>query len=331
MPHLCRPVRLNSINCLFISFDVLSRMTMALANPTSASHALTGMVLAAAAFALLTSVDTIFKIVALGHPAYQILFINAFFALIPILVWTFLTGGMVRLQTMRLPQHLVRGSASVMSAFAAIYAYSRLPLTDFYAIVFAGPLIVTAMSAFWLGEKVDPARWLAILVGFMGIMVVANPFDHAQMVHGSAALLGRFGALISVFCYALSTVMVRRMRQGETNMTFSFYGYLAAILISGTLLVVRGGPAVTANDIVHLSLSGVLAGISSICLMTAYHRTPVALIAPFQYTQIIWGAVAGYLIWKQVPNMHLIGGALIVAASGLFVIYREIRTKEVTD
>lgn len=303
---------------------------MALLNPTSDKHALTGMVLAAVAFALLTSVDTIFKMVAMGHPAYQILFINAFFALIPILVWTLITGGFKRLKTQRLPQHLVRGSASVMSAFAAIYAYSRLPLTDFYAIVFAGPLLVTMMSAFWLGERVDNARWLAIVVGFMGIMIVANPFDpNLQSAHGSSALLGRFGALISVFCYALSAVMVRRMRLGETNMTFSFYGYVVCILITGALLLLRGGSPITVLDIMHLSVSGVLAGISSICLMTAYHRTPVALIAPFQYTQIIWGAVAGYLIWQHLPDMHLIGGAAVVAASGLFVIYREIRTKDV--
>jgi drug/metabolite transporter (DMT)-like permease len=135
------------------------------------------MILAAAAFALMTCMDTIFKLVSVGHPAYQILLINALFALVPVVGWSLLTGGLARLQTMRPVQHIVRGSMGVMSSFAAIYAYSRLPLTDFYAIVFAGPLIVTAMSAFWLGEKVEPARWLAIVVGFSGIMIIADPFE----------------------------------------------------------------------------------------------------------------------------------------------------------
>ena len=297
--------------------------------PVSSEHSSrTGMVLAATAFALLTSVDTIFKLLATGHPAYQILFINAFFALVPILTWTFITGGFVRLRTLRPMQHMARGSISVLSAFAAIYAYSRLPLTDYYAIVFAGPLIVTAMSAFWLEEKVDKARWSAILLGFIGILIVARPFDMNKELGDSELTIGRFAAFLSVFCYSLSAVVVRRMRLGETNMTFAFYGYISCLLITGFIFWLRGGPHLANSDIAHLALSGTLAGISSICLMTAYHRTPVALVAPFQYTQIMWGALAGYILWAHIPEQRLILGALLVAASGLFVIYREMRTQD---
>ncbi|MFY9286939.1 MAG: DMT family transporter [Alphaproteobacteria bacterium] len=295
--------------------------------PTTPEHSsLTGMILAAAAFGLLTAVDTIFKYVSLsGYSSYQILFINAIFALIPILTWTMMTGGLVRLRTTRPMQHMARGATSVMSAFAAIYAYTHIPLTNFYAIVFAGPLLVTIMSAFWLNEKVDNARWLAIVVGFMGIMIVANPFDDAAATRNTGVLAGRFAAFISVFCYALSAVVVRRMRLGETNMTFAFYGYISCILITALFLLLRGGIEMHFKDVMHLALSGTLAGISSICLMTAYHRTPVALVAPFQYTQIIWGAISGYLIWSNIPSFRLLVGAGVVATCGLFVIYREMR------
>ena len=306
-------------------------MAMAGTLATTEHSSLSGMALAASAFALQTSVDTFFKLVATGgHPAYQILVINGCFALVPILIWTMMTGGFKRLYTVRLPQHIARGAVSVMSAFAAIYAYSRLPLTDFYAIVFAGPLIVTAMSAFWLGEKIESARVLAILAGFAGILIVANPFD----MHGATAisridvLAGRFAAFVSIFCYALSVIMVRRMRLGETNLSFCFYGYLVAIAIGAGFLWLRGAPPLDGKTIALLACSGTLAGISSICLMTAYHRTTVSLIAPFQYTQIVWGAVAGYLLWAQMPNMRLITGAAVVAASGLFVIYREFSLPE---
>jgi drug/metabolite transporter (DMT)-like permease len=299
---------------------------MALAPASSEHSSFSGMALAGVAFALLTSVDTIFKLISEGHPAYQILFVNSCFALIPIFVWVTLTGGPTRLRTLRLPQHLARGSTSVLSAFAAIYAYSRLPLTDFYAIVFAGPLIVTALSAFWLGEEVDRSRWFAIGVGFTGILFIANPFQPSMQSQG-AMFLGRFAAFISVFCYALSSVMVRRMRLGETNVAFSFYGYVAALLIGGVLYMARGAPPLAIGDVSYLMLSGTLAGMSSICLMTAYHRTPVALVAPFQYTQIIWGALAGYLIWKHVPDANLVMGATIVAGSGMFVIYREFKAR----
>ena len=305
--------------------------------PAFGRNSLSGMALAAMAFALLTSVDTIFKLLAAGgHPTYQLVLINACFAMLPILLWTMATGGLTRLATARLPQHLARGCASVLSAFAAVYAYSRLPLTDFYAIVFAGPLVVTAMAAFWLGESVEPARWWAIALGFAGILIVTNPLAspllavHKGEIHPQqiAGLLGRFAAFISVFCYALSVIMIRRMRGLETNLSFSFYGYLTAVLIGGALCLVRGMPDLSLSDVAHLALSGTIGGIASICMMTAYHRSPVALVAPFQYTQIIWGALAGFLIWQHVPSRHLIAGAAIVALSGLFVIYREMKGKE---
>jgi drug/metabolite transporter (DMT)-like permease len=305
------------------------KMTMALTISPSERNSLSGVTLGAVAFALLTSVDTIFKLMATrGFPAYQILLINACFAIVPILLWTMMTGGLTRLHTARPAQHLVRGGISVMSAFAAIYAYSRLPLTDFYAIVFAGPLIVTALSSFWLGEKIGVERWLAILIGFAGILVVAGPFDAHSSVYNANVSLGRFAAFVSIFCYALSVVMIRHMRLGESNMSFSFYGYVAAFIIGGTWFALHGGQPLKASDVSCLALSGTINGISSICLMTAYHRTPVALVAPFQYTQIIWGALAGYILWAQTPTMQLILGAVIVAASGLFVIYREFRVKE---
>lgn len=295
------------------------------------------MALAAIAFALLTCSDTIFKLLASGgHPAYQILLINGCFALLPILLWTRLTGGFGRLSTTRLPQHLARGATSVVAAFASIFAYSRLPLTDFYAIVFAGPLVVSIMGAFWLGEKIDAARWVAIIIGFLGILVVVNPLaspilnsrHHVMTAHEGAAMFGRMAAFGSVFCYALSVTMVRRMRVNESNMSFSFYGFLASLSICACLCIILGTPDISWSDVGHLALTGVLTGIASICMMTAYHRTPVALVAPFQYTQIIWGAIAGFVIWQHVPSHHLMAGAAIVAGSGLYIIHLEMKAKE---
>jgi drug/metabolite transporter (DMT)-like permease len=304
-------------------------MTATVFMSSRAEHSpISGMVLAAAAFALMTSVDTIFKLMVQGHPVYQLLLINGCFGLIPVVGWALLTGGFARFATPRPIQHLVRGSISVMSSFAAIYAYSRLPLTHFYSFVFTGPLIVTALSAFWLNEKIDRTRWLAIIAGFIGIVFVVNPFSDGTELHGISAITGRAAALVSVFCYALSVIMIRRMRLGESNLAFSWWGYVASLLICGTLWLIRGAPEIHTADVLRLVVSGFLSGIASICLLTAYYRSPVALVAPFQYTQIIWGAIAGWLFWAQVPSLHLLMGAAIVAASGLYVIYSETRARE---
>ncbi|MGE3623309.1 MAG: DMT family transporter [Bdellovibrionales bacterium] len=306
-------------------------MTLSVSGSCNASCARSahrsGMILAAAAFALLTSVDIIFKLMAEHHPAYQILFVNGCFASIPILAWAMLTGGIRRFYTRRPLLHLARGSVSVLSAFCAVYAYSRLRLTNYYAILFAGPLIVMILSAWLLHEKMDRGHWAAAVAGFVGVLVVINPFTDMGYADGEAAW-GRLAALLSVFCYAVSVLMIRRMRLGETNLTFAFYGYVASLAIGGALLFLLDGPPMRAGDFVRLALSGFLAGLSSICLLTAYHRSPVALVAPFQYTQICWGALGGWLIWSHVPDMHVAAGAAIVAGSGLYVIFREMRGPE---
>jgi len=286
------------------------------------------MLLAATAFALMTSSDTIFKLMADNHPAYQILLVNGGFATLPILGWALLTGGLERLHTARPFLHLLRGSLGFFSGYCAIYAYSRLSLANFYAIVFSGPLIVTALSFFLLGEKIDKTRWLVILAGFFGVVLVTHPFAGVGPAHSAMAAAGRVAAILSVSCYALSVVMIRRMRLGESNLAFSLYGYVATAFIAGAMLLIGGGHEMTARDFAHLMLSGFLTGIASICLMTAYQGSPVAIVAPFQYTQILWGAFAGWLLWQQLPSLRLITGATIVAASGLFLIYREMRFSE---
>ncbi len=314
------------INWPFTNSVVVLRMSAAQATSHTEHNSLWGMAMGAVAFALMTTVDTIFKLMAEHHPAHQILFVNGALALIPVVLWAMMTGGVTRLKTAHPFRHLARGCLSVMSAFAAIYAYSRLPLTDYYAIVFAGPLIATALSAFWLGEKIDRSRCLAILGGFAGILIVVTPSLSALDSAGSTK--GRIAALASVFCYALSVTVIRRMRRGESSVAFTFYGYLACVAIAGLAFLVRGGPPLNAGDFLHLMLSGTLAGISTICLMTAFHRCPVALVAPFQYTQIIWGSLAGYLLWGHVPEARLVAGATVVAGCGLFIIYREMRAKD---
>ena len=306
---------------LFVCYDAVT-MAFNMPAPRFASAPLAGMLLAATAFALMTSVDTIFKLMTGGHPSYQILLISGCFSILPIIGWAFLTGGLQRLHTERPFLHFIRGSIGVLSSYCAIYAYARLPLADFYAIVFSGPLLVTVLSYFLLKEKIEAKRWLAIAIGFCGVLLVTHPDTET---HGVTAMAGRIATFLSVACYAISVVMIRRMRIGESNLAFSFYGFVASTFIGGSILLIAGAPDLSTADFVHLMISGFLSGTASICLMTAYHRSPVAVVAPFQYTQIFWGALAGWLIWHQLPGQRLIGGAAIVAVSGLFLIYREMQ------
>jgi drug/metabolite transporter (DMT)-like permease len=290
------------------------------------SHALLGAGLALAAFALNSTVDVILKLVAAGHPFYQVIAVNGSIAMLPVLLGVALTGGTHKLRTARLGRHLFRGCFGCAAAFLAVLAYAHIPLTDFYAIIFAGPIIATTLSALWLKEHIDWTRWLAIALGFGGILIITNPLgSNPTPDHHSWLFMGRLAALGSVTCYVIAMLMVRRMRHTESNLAFSFYGYCVTVGLAWLLLLALGGPPLQQTELLQLLLSGTMGGIGSICMMTAFQKAPVALVAPFQYTQIVWGAFYGWLIWHHLPDWRLAIGAVIVMASGLYVLYRELR------
>ena len=290
------------------------------------THALLGAGLALAAFALNSTVDVILKLVAAGHPFYQVIAVNGSFAMLPVLLGVAFTGGPQKLRTAQLGRHLFRGCFGSAAAFLAVFAYAHIPLTDFYAIIFAGPIIATTLSALWLKEPIDWTRWLAIALGFGGILIITNPFgDRIAATDHGWLLIGRLAALGSVSCYAIAMLMVRRMRHSESNLAFSFYGYCVTVGLAWLALLAFDGPPMQRTELFTLMLSGTMGGIASICMMTAFQKAPVALVAPFQYTQILWGALYGWLIWHHLPDWRLAIGAAIVMASGLYVLFRELR------
>ena len=288
-------------------------------------NALRGSLLAAFSFALYSSADLILKLSAAGHPVAQLLTINGFFALLTIVTAALATGGLARLATRRLPQQVVRGLLGTLSGFCGVYAYSRIPLVDFYAILFSGPLLVAALAVLLLKERIDLSRWMAIIAGFCGVLVIVDPAALTAAVAGDNVMMGRGAALLCVTGYALSMLLVRRMRATESNLAFSFYGSVLMTSVAGCLWANEAATALTSSEIVALAASGILGGVAGLCLVTAYMRAPVALVAPFQYTQLLWGAFFGYVVFNNVPEARMLAGAVIVALSNMFLILYELR------
>lgn len=292
-------------------------------------QALLGAGLAFVAFALNSTVETILKLLTAGHPFYQLLAVNGCFALVVITLCALATGGLQRLRTAHPGLHLLRAAFGTTAGFLAIFAISHIPLTDFYAIVFAGPLIATALSALWLKETINLARWGAILLGFLGVLIITDPFDLLGMkttdTNNNWLLIGQLATLGSVTAYCVSMLFVRRMRHSEANIVFSLFGYGLTVSVAFMVLMVVDAPALRPEDFMMLALSGTLGGIASIAMMTAFQKAPVALVAPFQYTQILWGALFGYLFWNHIPSAQLWLGASIVMVGGLYVLLQEVR------
>jgi drug/metabolite transporter (DMT)-like permease len=289
-------------------------------NPgTSPGGSLAGIGLAATAFALFTVMDTLVKWLSQGWPIPQIIIGNVSFGLVPVLIWCAATGRWHQLRTRRPLIHMARGAIGSLGALGAFYGYSRMALADAYAINFTAPLIITALSVPLLGETVGWRRWTAVAVGFAGVLVMLRP---------GAGMLdpGALGLMIGAFAYALSMVIIRRFGSTESGLSFTVWGFCTQILLlAPTLPFLFVPPAL--GDLALMALSGTLGGTALLLQVTAFRTTPSAVVAPFQYTQLIWGTLTGWLVWGDLPTGYTVAGAGIVIGSGLYILHREAKRR----
>jgi len=251
-----------------------------------------------------------------GYHTTQIVFFRYLFGLVPVavVIWY---EGFLALRTQRPFAHVMRG----VMMFCALSLFFRglrdVPLAEGIAVAFSAPLFVTAMSVPVLGEKVGPQRWAAVLVGFVGMLVMLRP--------GSAAF--RFDSLFilaSAFSFASVMLFTRRLSRTETNASMYTFSTITAGLCTVPFLTVtwitpQGG---------HwwlFMLLGLIGGIASFLMIIAYRNAPAAVNAPFDYTALIWSTIVGWLVWQETPDRMVLLGALIVVAAGVFITYRETR------
>ena len=228
----------------------------------------------------------------------------------------------------------IRGVFLFLSYTTFMMGLAALPLADIEAIRFSGPLMITFLSVVMLGEKVGPRRWLALLIGFAGVLLIVRP--------GSATFdLGSVFILISVLFYALTVMITRKLQTNDSSATMAYYSslvYLAAALILTPLPAIAGGapdahPGVAflirpwnMPDFFDLALMASLGLIWAgwmYCLSRAYSLAQASLIAPFEYASLPINIVWGFLIWQDVPTWMTLAGAFLTLASGLYVLNRE--------
>lgn len=281
--------------------------------------ALPGILLVLAAFVLFTIMDTMAKWLTGAYSLPQIMLLNTVFghSIVMALLLTRM-GGWPAIRTRRLGLHLLRGAVAVGGGFGGYFAFSRMPMADVYAIIFAAPLMITALSAPFLGEHVGWRRWTAVVVGFSGVVLMLRP--------GAGVMdIGAFGALAAALAHAIAMLTVRRMGDTEAPIAFAFYTNMAAFLISGALLPFSGFVMPSLHDLALSAGCGITGALGLVCIVTGFARAPAAVVAPFQYTQMLWGMGMGYLVWGDIPDSGLFIGGGIVIASGLYIVHREAR------
>jgi drug/metabolite transporter (DMT)-like permease len=289
----------------------------AVARPRLAdSSAALGIGLALLAFALFSSMDAMIKWLSADYPVHQMLFFNAAFGLLPVALMTRRAGGLRELRTHRIGLHLLRAGCGMIGGFCAFTAYSLMPLADAYAFIFTTPLLITVLSIPLLGETVRWRRWSAVLVGFIGVLIMLQPGNGSFDFAAGAAMLAATAS-------ALSIILVRKLSATETTASIAFYSNAVVAMVMACLLPIGFVPP-TLPDLALMALAGLTGGAALLCLIAGYRRAQAAVVAPFQYSQMLWGVVLGWLLWGDLPATAVAIGATIVVASGLYILYREV-------
>jgi drug/metabolite transporter (DMT)-like permease len=246
----------------------------------------------------------------------QFVFLRSIFGLLFFLFTARFYGGLGGLKTSRWRWHLLRTLLATGAMFGFFFGLSRMPLVNALTIAFTAPLFVTGLSVPFLGEHVGWRRWLAVIAGFIGVVIVLRP---GQGMFTPAAI----GVIIAAICYAGLALTARKLAATESSFALSVYVVAGPLLVS-TTLISENYTAPTAGGWFFFALAGMCSALAWVGIIGGYRRAPPAMLAPFEYTAIIGAAIAGYLIWDEVPDIWVITGGLVIIGSGLFIVYREI-------
>jgi drug/metabolite transporter (DMT)-like permease len=274
-----------------------------------------GAWLAMLAFGAFSTHDAIVKTLGASYSVFQIIFFGVLFAFVPV---TGMLAADQALANLR-PHHpwlvAARTLAMVVSMAGAFYAFTVLPLAETYALLFATPLLITALSVPILGETVRLRRWIAVLVGLLGVLIVLRPgYISFNLGHG-AALLAALGA-------SFSAIIVRRIGPEERSAVLVLYPMLANIMVMALVLPWVYVP-MPLGDLGLAALIGFIAPVAQMLWIAAYRAAPAALIAPIQYSQILWAVPFGFFLFDDTPDRWVAAGAFLIIASGLFILWRE--------
>jgi drug/metabolite transporter (DMT)-like permease len=283
---------------------------------TAGTHRWRAALLMLVAVGMFALMDAGLKLLSTHYPSFQVAALRGAASLPLVLAWALATVGPRRLLRVRWPLHLLRGFLGVLMMTAFVYALRTLPLSTAYTIFFVAPLLITALSVPVLGERVGPRRWTAIVVGFIGVMVVLRPTGEGLMtLAGLAVLLAALG-------YAVSAITVRVLSRTDSTQAMVVWLMVSIALGAGVLALPDWQPVRGA----HLWLIfgvGIAGALGQYTITEAFRHGEASAIAPLEYTALLWGLILDYSLWQVLPDGATWLGAAIIVLSGLYLLRRE--------
>ena len=255
-----------------------------------------------------------------NYPLGQVLFFRGFFGVI--LYFFIMPRERIKnfYLTKRAGLHFLRCLFGLIALIAIFIALRNLPLATVVSISFAAPIFTTIFSIFFLSEKVGFYRWLAVLIGFVGIIVITEPGFGALNIYYVYPI---------IFCLGLSyvAIAIRQLSTTEPVWLISLY-FSITISLAGLLTIPYGWIMPDIKDLLLLSMIGFLGGFANLWLSQSFKLSEVSLVAPLRYLGLVFGIIFGYLIWDEIPTVRTLLGALLVIFSSLIILRREIYHKE---
>jgi drug/metabolite transporter (DMT)-like permease len=276
-----------------------------------------GIVRGFLAYSLFSWGDGSVKALAGGPSVFEIGFFVTLFALMVVVAFGRPRGERWRdLFRMNHPRLVMtRTAAGITAGLCGIIAFTTIPFAEAYALIFLSPAIVTILSVGLLGEQIRWRRWLAVAVGFAGVLIIVRP--------GFRELLpGHFAALTVSLCAATTVLVLRRIGRTEKRTSLIGVVLLSALVFNG-ILMLPGFQWPTSEQLIFLASAGCLAAGGHLSLLAATRLAPASQVAPTQYCQMVWAVVVGWIVYKEMPDGFTIAGLALIAFSGLFTILRE--------
>ena len=299
-----------------------------------------GILCLVAAVATLTVSDSIIKWVSPFLALHQVMMIRALFSFVILAFIVHYEGGFSSLYTRRPMLHFVRGFLFVLANMFFFMGLASLPIGEVVALFFVAPLFICVLAAPVLGERVGVIRWLAIVVGFVGVLVMVKP---GSEVFSMTSLL----PILAAFCYAIVQMVTRKLGMRDSAGAMAVYAQFAFLATSATVglfigdgrynnqnnptfeFLLRAWEWPTLEQYWLLAVCGTMVGIGGYFLSQAYRLAQASVAAPFEYSSLPFALAAGYLIWGDWPDAAAFGGTVLIVISGLMVVFLDQKQKPV--
>jgi drug/metabolite transporter (DMT)-like permease len=287
------------------------------------NRTLTGIAFKVASVIVFLAMAALLK-AAQGVPAGELAFFRSAFAIIPVVVFLAYRRELREGVKTKWPlRHLARGLAGTGGMLFGFYALTKLPFPEAVTLNYATPLIIVVISALFLDEVVRLYRWSAVILGFIGVVIISWPrLTLLSTGVDQQAAVGVGAALLACLFAAIAMVQVRKLVHTEKSATIVFYFSLSSSVIS-LMTLPLGWVMPTPMQLLYLVTAGICGGIAQILLTESYRHADMSVVAPFEYTSLIFSVAIGFFAFGDVPTWQVLVGGLFVVGSALFIIFRE--------